>query len=66
MVVRQDLQRLLVLALAHEESRRLRHEPDEHDLEDRRGSLDDTGDTPRPVVGDLERAVSGPCSTEVE
>lgn len=42
-----------MLVLGHEESRRLGDPPDEDDLDDGGKSLDDSGDTPRPVVLDV-------------
>lgn len=47
----QDFQGLLVALLEEQPTRRLGHEPDENELEKRRGALQSRGDSPGPVVG---------------
>ena len=46
MVVRKDVQRLLLLALADEETWGLGHEPDEEELEDGGNGLEEGRNTP--------------------
>ena len=63
MVVREGAESLRVLALADEPTRRLWDEPDQEELEDGRDSLEDGGDTPRPVALDASSAERRPRST---
>ena len=59
-VVSENLESLLVLALGDQVTGRLRDEPDGNHLEDGRNGLTDRRDTPCPAVVDLEGAVGQP------
>ena len=63
MVVREGAESLRVLALADEPTGGLWDEPDQEELEDRRDSLEDGGDTPGPVALDASSAERRPRST---
>lgn len=60
MVLVHDLLRLLVLALRNQPPRRLRHKPDEHDLEQRRDRLQQARRAPRPVAHEIVRPEADP------
>ena len=62
MVVREGAQRLGLLALAHEPTRGLGHEPDEEDLDYGGQRLKRRWDAPGPGAVDLECAIGGPSS----
>lgn len=64
MHLHEDVHTLLFLAVGNVPSGRLRHEPDEKDLDQRRGGLHDSGDTPRPVVRDTVGAIGQPGSDD--
>lgn len=60
MVVRECAKSLAVLALADEVTGRLGHEPDQEELEDGGGGLQEGGNTPCPLALDVLGAERGP------
>jgi hypothetical protein len=61
-VVCKGLERLCVTALGHEPTRRLRHKPDEEDLENGGNALESGRCAPRPLALDVLGAKAGPRS----
>lgn len=59
-----DLLGLLELTLGNQPARRLGHEPDKHDLEQRRDRLQQARRAPRPVAGDVVGAKRHPGADE--
>jgi len=63
MIISQRLESLGLSTLTDKPSRRLRHEPNQNNLDNGRRSLEDRGDTPCPGIRNLKSTKSRPSST---